>query len=177
VIDELLLDNDDLVLGDLNADPGPLGGLRATTKTNEQGCILMHYLRRWNYVSVHLHQHSKPSHTYISEAHSTLSSIDHILCPMHLMSKMQECSVLDEDPINMSDHLPVCAGFVCDLNNLSPADGTNKSSSTAFKPNWSKLSKQEIQAQYTSMVEDHLSSLAPLLRMCQSPPLLLLIST
>jgi len=81
---------------------------------------------------------------------------------MHLMSMMQECSVLDEDPINMSDHLPVCAGFVCDLNNLSPADGTNKRSSTAFKPNWSKLSKQEIQAQYTSMVEDHLSSLSPL---------------
>jgi len=69
--------------------------------------------------------------------------------------------VLDEDPINMSDHLPVCAGFVCDLSNLSPADGTNKRSSTAFKPNWSKLSKQEIQAQYTSMVEDHLSSLSP----------------
>jgi len=62
----------------------------------------------------------------------------------------------------MSDHLPVCAGFVCNLNNLSPADGTNKRSSTAFKHNWSKLSKQEIRAQYTSMVEDRLSSLAPL---------------
>jgi len=48
VIDQLTLDNDVLVLGDLNADPGPLGGPRATTKTNEQGRILMHYLRRWN---------------------------------------------------------------------------------------------------------------------------------
>ena len=42
VIDQLSLDNDVLVLGDLNADPGPLGGPRATTKTSEQGRILMH---------------------------------------------------------------------------------------------------------------------------------------
>lgn len=46
------LSYDDVVLlGVINADPWPEmdGGPLATTSSNEQGRILLRYLRRWNY--------------------------------------------------------------------------------------------------------------------------------
>jgi len=39
---------DVVILGDINADPGPAGGSMATTPANEQGVILIQYLNRWN---------------------------------------------------------------------------------------------------------------------------------
>ncbi len=111
VLGQLSFDSDVYILGDLNADPGSGGGPLATTTANEQGRILARYLRKWNYVAVHLHLNNNPqfsSHTYISEARGTYSSIDHIIFPKHLLSGFSECTVLEEDPLNLSDDLPVC---------------------------------------------------------------------
>ncbi len=82
--------------------------------TNEQGRILVRYLRKWNYVSVHLHLNNISSHTYISEAHGTYSSVDHIIVPKHLLSGFSDCTVLEEDPLN---DLPVCASLTCTCKN------------------------------------------------------------
>ena len=55
---------------------------------NEQGRILHRYFTRWEFVSSHLHLQSTPSsYTYESEAHSTLSSIDHIVCPHRMLPR------------------------------------------------------------------------------------------
>ena len=55
VLDRLSFDNDVIIMGDLNADPGSEGGPLSSTSANEQGRILLHYLQRWNYLSVHSH--------------------------------------------------------------------------------------------------------------------------
>ena len=71
-----------IVLGDLNANLGACGGPLATNTPSEQGKILLQYLHKWNYVSVHLHNcNMSPTYTYTSEAHGTSGTIDHILCP------------------------------------------------------------------------------------------------
>ena len=109
---QLSVSHDVIILGDMNADLGVAGGPRASTSVNEQGKILLRYLGRWDFLSVHLHVGpSHSSHTYCSEAHGTLSSIDHILCSRHLLSSFSSCFVADDAPLNLSDHFPVCCSF------------------------------------------------------------------
>ncbi len=45
------ISNEIVFLGDFNADPGITGGPFCTTSCNEQGRILIRYLRRWGFVS------------------------------------------------------------------------------------------------------------------------------
>ena len=99
VLAQLAFDNDVVIMGDFNADPGPEGGPASWTQLNEQGRILLRYLQEWNYTSLHLHKSSPPSHTYLSDAHASLSTIDHILSPLYLMPRVDRCFVLDEDPL------------------------------------------------------------------------------
>ena len=92
--------------GDLNADPGLSGGSYGLS-ANEQGVILARYLTEWDYVSAHLHFSGNQGYTYESEAHGTLSAIDHILCPREFLSRLSHASVLSDHPSNLSDHYPV----------------------------------------------------------------------
>ena len=97
-------------MGDFNADLGLLGGPKACTEVNEQGKIFHRYLR--NFVSTHLRlQTSSLSYTYESEAHSTQSTIDHIICPRHMLPRFQSALSVVDHPLNTSDHHPILAIF------------------------------------------------------------------
>ena len=139
---------------------------------NEQGRILQHYLLNWNYISAHLNTPQPPpcpSHTFISDAHGSLTTIDHILCPQHLLPQRVKCHPLDEDPLNTSDHLPLICHLNLDLHSqLSP-----KTKPTSHpKPNWKKVSTQEIHDTYNKAVEAALGPIAlPTLSALSSNPL------
>ena len=99
-----------IIMGDLNADLGQLGGPMSCTQMNEQGSVLHRYISRWNFASTHLQlQSDGPSYTYESEAHSILSTLDHILCPVHMLPKFQSAYTIVDEPLNTSDHIPVIA--------------------------------------------------------------------
>ena len=99
-----------IVMGDFNADLGALGGPMSCSTTNEQGSIFFSYLNAWDFISSHLHlSHSRFTHTYESEAHSSFSTIDYIICLKYLLSSFHSSKVLDDHPLNTSDHLPVAA--------------------------------------------------------------------
>ena len=105
VLGRLAFDNDVVIMGDFNADPGSEGGPLSSTPTNEQGRILLRYLQRWNYLSVHLYDEAlglsqSVTHTYCSEAHNTLSTIDHILAPQHLLPHFSNSFVSEDEPTN-----------------------------------------------------------------------------
>ena len=107
-----------VVIGDFNADLGHLGGPRSCTQINEQGKILHCYISKWNFISTHLHlQTTASSFTYESDAHSTLSTLDHILCPLF---KFKSAYVIMES-LNISDHNPVFAALHCDYPFPSPS--------------------------------------------------------
>jgi len=94
--------------GDLNTDPGAEGGPSATTKVNEQGQILNTYLRRWGYTSCHLHLNTAPSSdTYEADHNGCKSTIDPLLCSERHLPQVQSCYVVDNEPSNTSDHLPL----------------------------------------------------------------------
>ena len=109
MINLLGYENDVFILGDMNADLGLSGGPMASTPTNEQGKILMQYLKRWNFLSAHL-LHLSPTlatSTYESEAHGSISTIDHILCSSHVLPSLLSCHVIEEEPSNNFDHFPI----------------------------------------------------------------------
>ena len=128
--------NDVFILGDMNADLGLSGGPMASTPTNEQGKIVMQYLKRWNFLSAHLHLSPTPAtSTYESEAHgsiSSISTIDHILCPSHVLPSLLSCRVIEEEPSNNSDHLPITCQISTHLPN-TPIH--HKKSSLPPRPN------------------------------------------
>ena len=92
-------------------------------------------------------------HTYCSGAHNTVS----ILSPQHLLSRFSNSFVSEEEPINFSDHSPVCTKFKCALQ--SPSLSATTSGTTIKQMNWAKFSKDEILDSYTACVESKLSSL------------------
>lgn len=58
---------------DMNADPGPAAGPLLSTTCNEQGRILLCYLKAWDYTSAHLTLNtSSKSHTFENHAKSML---------------------------------------------------------------------------------------------------------
>ena len=162
VLGQLSLDNNVIIMGDLNADPGSEGGPLSNTNANEQGKILLRYLKRWEYASVHLHDTSNfhpghVTHTYCSEAHASLSTIDHILTPQHILHCFSNSRVEEDDPLNLSDHQFLLSDYSCHLQSVAGPDDhtTNKQP----RPNWSKLTKDDIFDKYTTQVNTQLASL------------------
>ena len=95
------------------------------------------------------------SFTYESEAHSSLSTIDHIICPHHLLPSFCSSSPLQDLPLNTSDHHPVCATLRCTFSStISHRDHPNYS-----PPNWSGCSKDVIFSTYTSPLQPILHDL------------------
>ena len=139
----------------LGADPGTVGGPLSSIPHNEQG-------NRWNFISCHLNPPSRlmtprPSHTYSSEAHHSVSTINHILCPSQLQPALSHCVVLDDNPINLSDHLPVICKLSCTLG--GPTGALLSIPSVQIPQlNWKKVSKETLLISYTKAVEHALIS-------------------
>ena len=126
---------------------------------NEQGKILNKYLSRWKFISTHLHLCSSlPIYTYESEAHDSLSTIDHILCPSHMLHRFSSSSPLKDHPLNTSDHLPLSATLM--LPSLpSPVSHSPPKHSARHSPNWEKMSKDQLASHYTIPVSSQLTDL------------------
>ena len=126
-------------------------------RANEQGKILYRYISKWNFISTHLHlQTTASSITYESDAHSTLSTLDHILCPSFMLPKFISAYVIME-PLNISDHYPVFAALHCDYPSFTPPPSTNASSVTPR--NWASTPREVIRHLYTIPLQQPLDSL------------------
>ena len=55
----LAFDNDVIIMGDFNADLSSEGSPLSSTSMNVRGQMLLRFLQRWNYLSVHLY-HKAP---------------------------------------------------------------------------------------------------------------------
>ena len=127
---------------------------------NEQGQILSHYLKSWNFVSAHLHLNTETSsHTYESESNSCISTIDHFLCPQHCLPFFSMCSTLSNlsTAANTSDHIPLVSEVTVPVQ-VSQPSATHSRGPTL---NWKKLSDEEIKSTYTQLLESKLSTLSP----------------
>ena len=171
VIRKKYSDNGILIFaGDMNADIGTSDGPLATTTINEQGRILSHYLKAWNFVSAHLYLNTEDtSHTYESESNTCISTIDHFLCPQHCLPSFSKCSTLSNltTATNTSDYVPLVAEVAVPVQVSQPPPIHRRGST----PNWKKLSEEEIRTTYTQLLESKLSTLSsPNLDTCRENP-------
>ena len=112
-------------------------------------------------MSIHLHISSSfMSHTYESEAHSSLSTIDHILCSQHLLPQVSRARTLEEDVLNTSDHIPVMAElcFPSSPVHSTPTDTATNNSCTPRR-NWDGITKANIKHLYTIPLQPQLKEI------------------
>ena len=100
------------------------------------------------------------SHTYESEAHSSLSTIDHILCSQHLLPQVSRARTLEEDVLNTSDHIPVMAElcFPSSPVHSTPTD-TATNNSCPPRRNWDGITKANIKHLYTIPLQPQLKEI------------------
>ena len=97
------------VIGDFNAQLGKDAGQRAeSTEWTKNGKLLYNMMQRCSLISVDLTSRGVgPKYTFQRLGATGQSYIDHCLISMELMPYVLSCGVMEEDPSNFSDHLPV----------------------------------------------------------------------
>ena len=97
-----------------------------------------------------LHGFDSDFYTYISEAHSSISWLDHVVCTGTSNRKIVSCSILDD--LAFSDHIPlkIICSYSCDadINSVPPNESA---CNTMPSVNWSS-------AIYTQLLEYNLLS-------------------
>ena len=163
-----------IIMGDFTTDLDIHGGPLSTTSLNSQGRILLQFMARFNLLSAHLHKSNQLfSHTFESEAHSSVSTIEHILCSMHLLPEIHSTYPINDHSLNNSNHLPVFANLSSNLPPPSSSTTLPTQRSLLSPQNWSKTPKEMIFSRYTLPSKSHLSAIlrnSPTLTSLQSHP-------
>ena len=135
-----------IVCGDMNADPGYLGGPRAYRAPTDRGIILHNFVARYDLLLSNLTNTAKgPVDTHFGLTGQ--SCIDFIAIPTALSSNLMECYVLMDDSLNTSDHNPVVA--LMDLGSLPRT-------CSVFEPpkriKWNRITPEDMNLLYTTPV-------------------------
>ena len=89
---------------------------------------------------------SSDKYTYVSDAHSATSWLDHFICSYDLHTRIVEMQILENSP--SSDHLPVYAEFMLDIGstiNNSSNVSVGDESIPFVKYQWAKASDSDIE--------------------------------
>ena len=96
-----------ILCGDFNADIGNMGGPKSNKKPDGRGKQLVNFIVKYDVVAMNLTNVSAgPLNTHYGPTGQTC--IDYIFVPNAIFVNCLECHTLDLDPLNTSDHIPVC---------------------------------------------------------------------
>ena len=148
----------------MNADMGKKGGPRGYKKISKQGKSLLNFSNKYNLTSVNLMNYATgPIDTHVGPTGK--SAIDHILIPATLMEHVVSSQVLDDSPLNVSDHRPV----TCYIKLGSVAKNTSPGKTKRTK-RWDKWSNEDIREKYTTPVSRQLNEIYNLITICDISP-------
>ena len=154
IIDSMETTSLSIVCGDANADLGWLGGIRSVRQPTGRGKEFYTFIEKYNLVATKLCEWAVgPVNTFNGPTGSSL--IDYILVPKSMLSLVDTCSVMGDDPLNCSDHLPVCAS----LNLKTLASKYNTRVSPGVKK-WDKMSIDDLLCKYTIPVSHRLDEVS-----------------
>ena len=86
--------------------------------------------------------------TYVSDAHSTTSWLDHIICSHDVKCKMTAIEILDKLP--SSDHLPLQAAMDVDFNCVFNCIDVSACPKDKISYNWSQCTPDDLEKYYCS---------------------------
>ena len=95
-----------IIMGDFNAHLK----LSVNTSQNQQGNLLQVFIERNNLYNVSLCNTSCPQYTFFTTNSQTM--IDFCIVDASLVSYIEDCTILDHHPLNLSDHLPLSASIL-----------------------------------------------------------------
>ena len=120
--------------------------------------ILYDFLIYNNFTSADLLFKQKVKYTYFCHTSKKYTWIDHILCHVNDMNITNTCSIVQKEPDNVSDHLPIRLEFLLPL---EQCDHQTKSNLThTAQPNWSNIARNE---KYLQIATNKLSQIGNLL--------------
>ena len=107
---------------------------------NTYSSILYDFLIHNDLTSADLHFNQNPKYTFFCHTSKKYTWIDHILCNMNDLRHVKRCSIVQEEPENVSDHLPIRIEFslLLEANNKQP-----RRKSQISHPNWSNTLRNE----------------------------------
>ena len=144
-----------VILGDFNAHIGDFGGPRSFDSINEKGKELIELMQRTNFKSVNSQLFcTGPIETFYGQEGLITTTIDHIFMKVDELFLVSDCSVQNENCINLSFHLPI----FCSLNihllhhvRLNMIEPCNKIS-------WKLIQSPKIHSKYQKCLEKKLES-------------------
>ena len=142
-------DDDEMVVlgGDFNGDLGASGGPRGSRPPNRQGEKILRLINEYNFHVTNLDEAAQgPVDTFYGPTGT--SCIDYFMVPRELKDMVSECMVMEEDPLNTSDHLPVRL-----ILNLEKIPCVASKGFVNRSVNWKKPSYEQIQMLYTNPLE------------------------
>ena len=139
-----------IIMGDFNADLGSLRGTRNSKPPSKNGKALNNFMLKYSYIATNAMDCTVgPVETFESQNGS--SSIDYILLPSHMVECVVNSKVMDDEPLNTSDHRPVLATVSLDVR-AQCSEGIK----VERKLKWGKLSKEEMRDKYETRVRHNL---------------------
>ena len=142
-----------VVVGDFNAHLGELGGPRGLGNPNQQGVLLFGLMERCNLSAVSLGScASGMLHTYQSGC--TKTTVDYVLMNLEAVSMRISCETIDEEDLNLSDHLPISVDVFC---GEVPECGSSQESGERI--DWARVKGSGEVEDYVSEVNDRLAPL------------------
>ena len=87
-------------------------------------------------------------YTYVSDAHSTTSWLDHFICSYDLHTRIVEMQILEKNPSSDHLHVPVYAKFTLDIGstiNISSNVSVGDEFIPFVKYQWAKASDSDIE--------------------------------
>ncbi|CAH1777007.1 unnamed protein product, partial [Owenia fusiformis] len=151
-VERISNDGNVVIFGDVNANLGTLQGSHGVGDTQTQSGIELHNFCLSNELwAVDTNRATLgPVHTFemLRNGNYYRSYIDHIIVSLPLCGNVSECVILDNEPGNTSDHLPIITTFR-DLTSVKHVIQRNDCVGYA----WNKLSSDEIKSTYTSSLD------------------------
>ena len=142
------------VLGDFNGDIGGAGGNRSSRAATPRGEKVMRFFDRHGLIPLNMRGGATgPVDTYQGNING--STLDYIAVSSIIYNRPYSCCVVDWDPLNTSDHLPVKAnvsidGIVCSKN----------ASSRKGHIKWSRLTPFDKLTKYERVLEPLIGTIA-----------------
>ena len=139
--------------GDFNGDLGYDGGRRGIRSVTKRGKLVLSMMGEYDFIACNLEEEAKgPVCTYHGPFAS--SCIDYIMIPSDLAGVVDKCLVIEEEDLNVSDHLPI--KVVLNIEMIPRVSISNYSTSSI---KWSKTKIEQIFEEYTHPLSDSLRTL------------------
>ena len=103
-----------IITGDFNAHLKNLWGPWACDDPNSQGLLLGEVFDRCSLHAASLSKHAT-CRDYTYHSGTSLTTADYIFTDIEAFSCIEQCWTLDDDDMNLSDHLPISAKFSCSV--------------------------------------------------------------